>query len=96
MKRFLEDDDKDKLIKLGIEKAQETCSSDPPTERAVRLSELTHKFCMSTSQKEDRKKHDHPNYVETSSSKFFKQGLFLFLFAHALKSWVQPLVKKFR
>jgi len=53
--RFLEDDDKDKLIKLGIEKAQETFSSVPPTERAVRLSELTHKFCMSTSQKEDEK-----------------------------------------
>ncbi len=53
--RFLEDDDKDKLIKLGIEKAQETFSSAPPTDRAVRLSELTHKFCMSKSQKEDAK-----------------------------------------
>jgi len=51
-----------------------------------------------TDPSEEGKKHDHPNYVEASSSKFIKQGLFLFLFlfAHALKSRVQPLVKKFQ
>ncbi len=48
-----------------------------------------------TDPSEEGKKHDHPNYVEASSSKFIKQGLFLFLFAHALKSLVQSLVKKF-
>ena len=37
---------------------------------------------------EEGKKHDHINNIEASSSKFIKQGffLFLFLFAHALRS----------
>ena len=41
-----------------------------------------------TDPNEEGKKHDHINNVEASSSKFIKQGLFLFLFlfAHALKS----------
>jgi len=52
---FLEVEDKNKLITLGLEKAQNLYSSEPPNKWRDELFELTQKFCLSSSQEEDDK-----------------------------------------